>query len=148
MTLIELAAYLETVLDFEARIKSSEVADWGHHQSEFFGYPTYEHQSFGYDEALQFIRRSANHLCAVCSELNLPIEGDLQTDRSIGARVASSPIDGIVLGGMPPALSAYRNDRYRREIDHRANARSFKTDRSPARKLSIWILIAWSPADA
>ena len=64
LTVIELAAYVEAVHAYERRVCAGEVADW----------ETYESRPFGYAEAIDYIKKSADHLRAVCAELKLPLE--------------------------------------------------------------------------
>lgn len=60
----EYAALLELVETYRARISTKEVPDW----DAFIAAP------FGYDEAIATIKKSTDHLRAVCAELNLPLE--------------------------------------------------------------------------
>ena len=62
--MVELAAYVEAVHAYEKRVCAGEIAD----------YETYENQPFGYPEAIAAIRKSADYLRAVCTELKLPLE--------------------------------------------------------------------------
>ena len=58
----ELAAYLAMVDAFEAAVASGEIESWESYESSRYGYPTYEHQSYGFDEAIAFIADSARHI--------------------------------------------------------------------------------------
>ncbi len=74
LTVVELAAYLELIHGFEERVHSGEVLDWAGYQTRHFGYPTYEHQTFGFDEALDFIRDNVAYLRTICHDLDLPLD--------------------------------------------------------------------------
>ncbi|MBY3168015.1 sugar phosphate isomerase/epimerase family protein [Rhizobium laguerreae] len=64
----ELAAYMAMVDAYEKRVASGAVVDWDAYESSRYGYPTYEAQSYGFDEAIAFIRQSARHVEMVCAE--------------------------------------------------------------------------------
>ena len=64
LTVIELAAYVEAVHAYEERIQAGEIPDW----------ENYEVQPFGYQQAVGAIKKSADHLRALCAELKLPLE--------------------------------------------------------------------------
>jgi len=74
LTVQELAAYLELIHAFEARVRSGEVPDWETYEAANYGYPTYEQQAYGYAETVQFIKDAAVYLRLVCGELGLPVE--------------------------------------------------------------------------
>ncbi|MGO8024077.1 sugar phosphate isomerase/epimerase family protein [Rhizobium leguminosarum] len=68
LTADELAAYMAMVDAYEKRVASGAVLDWEAYESSRYGYPTYEVQSYGFDEAIAFIRQSARHVETVCAE--------------------------------------------------------------------------------
>ncbi|NEK17524.1 sugar phosphate isomerase/epimerase family protein [Rhizobium leguminosarum] len=68
LTADELAAYMAMVDAYEKRVASGAVLDWEAYESSCYGYPTYEVQSYGFDEAIAFIRQSARHVETVCAE--------------------------------------------------------------------------------
>ncbi|KQS84490.1 MULTISPECIES: sugar phosphate isomerase/epimerase family protein [unclassified Rhizobium] len=68
LTAEELEAYLALVEGFEKRVAAGEIPDWETYEASQYGYPTYEHQSYGYGEAVEFIKISARHVEEVCKE--------------------------------------------------------------------------------
>lgn len=68
LTAAEYADYMAMVDAYERRVTSGEVPDWESYEREQYGYPTYETQSYGFAEAIGFIRQSAGHIEAVCAE--------------------------------------------------------------------------------
>ncbi|TAX38039.1 sugar phosphate isomerase/epimerase family protein [Rhizobium leguminosarum] len=68
LTADELAAYMAMVDAYEKRVASGAVLDWEAYESSRYGYPTYEVQSYGFDEAIAFIKQSARHVETVCAE--------------------------------------------------------------------------------
>ncbi|MGO8145169.1 sugar phosphate isomerase/epimerase family protein [Rhizobium leguminosarum] len=68
LTADELAAYMAMVDAYEKRVASGAVLDWEAYESSRYGYPTYEVQSYGFDEAIAFIQQSARHVETVCAE--------------------------------------------------------------------------------
>ncbi len=70
----ELAAYLDLIHAFEARVRDGQVPDWETYEAANYGYPTYENQSYGYAETVQFIKDAAAYLRQLCSELGLAAE--------------------------------------------------------------------------
>ncbi|MGO6946801.1 sugar phosphate isomerase/epimerase family protein [Rhizobium johnstonii] len=73
LTADELAAYMAMVDAYEKRVASGAVLDWETYESSRYGYPTYEVQSYGFDEAIAFIRQSARHVETVCAEKGLAL---------------------------------------------------------------------------
>ncbi|MCM2477344.1 sugar phosphate isomerase/epimerase [Rhizobium sp. CG5] len=69
----ELEAYLALVDAFEKRVASGEIPDWESYEASQYGYPTYENQSYGYSEAVEFIKSSARHIEEVCTETGIPL---------------------------------------------------------------------------
>ncbi|MBB4438685.1 MULTISPECIES: sugar phosphate isomerase/epimerase family protein [Rhizobium] len=68
LTADELAAYMAMVDAYEKRVASGAVLDWEAYESSCYGYPNYEVQSYGFDEAIAFIGQSARHVETVCAE--------------------------------------------------------------------------------
>jgi len=73
LTVVELAAYLKDIHAYEERVRSGEIPDWVGYEEKFFGYPSYEHQSFGEPIAIDFIRMNTSYLRDLCAELSLPL---------------------------------------------------------------------------
>lgn len=73
LTADELAAYMAMVDAYEKRVASGAVLDWEAYESSCYGYPTYEVQSYGFDEAIAFIRQSARHVETVCAEKGIAL---------------------------------------------------------------------------
>ncbi|MBY5543379.1 sugar phosphate isomerase/epimerase [Rhizobium leguminosarum] len=73
LTADELAAYMAMVDAYEKRVASGAVPDWEAYESSCYGYPTYEVQSYGFDEAIAFIRQSARHVETVCAEKGIAL---------------------------------------------------------------------------
>jgi sugar phosphate isomerase/epimerase len=69
----ELEAYLAMVDAFERRIAAGEVENWEAYETSRYGYPTYERQSYGFDEAVAFIHASARHIKEICAAKDLPL---------------------------------------------------------------------------
>ncbi|MBY5324579.1 MULTISPECIES: sugar phosphate isomerase/epimerase family protein [Rhizobium] len=73
LTADELAAYMAMVDAYEKRVASGAVLDWEAYESSCYGYPTYEVQSYGFDEAIAFIKQSARHVETVCAEKGIAL---------------------------------------------------------------------------
>ncbi|NEI58079.1 TIM barrel protein [Rhizobium leguminosarum] len=73
LTAGELAAYMAMVDAYEKRVASGAVLDWEAYESSCYGYPTYEVQSYGFEEAIAFIRQSARHVETVCAEKGIAL---------------------------------------------------------------------------
>ncbi|MBY5698188.1 sugar phosphate isomerase/epimerase family protein [Rhizobium leguminosarum] len=73
LTADELAAYMAMVDAYEKWVASGAVLDWEAYESSHYGYPTYEVQSYGFHEAIAFIRQSARHVEAVCAEKGIAL---------------------------------------------------------------------------
>lgn len=69
----ELEAYLAMVDAVERRIAAGEVESWEAYETSRYGYPTYERQSYGFDEAVAFIDASARHIEEICAAKDLPL---------------------------------------------------------------------------
>ncbi|MBY5666572.1 sugar phosphate isomerase/epimerase family protein [Rhizobium leguminosarum] len=73
LTADELVAYMAMVDAYEKRVASGAVLDWEAYESSRYGYPTYEVQSYGFDEAIAFIQQSARHVETVCAEKGIAL---------------------------------------------------------------------------
>ncbi len=67
LTVEEYAAYMKMVHDYAGRIAGGEIRD---HAS----YAAWALDAFLYDEAVLYIRRSAEHIRGICKDLALPLE--------------------------------------------------------------------------
>lgn len=74
LTAEELEAYMAMIDGYEGRVASGEVEDWASFERRNYGYPGYEHQSYGYEAAIAFIGKSARHIRKVCDAAALPLE--------------------------------------------------------------------------
>jgi sugar phosphate isomerase/epimerase len=75
LTAEELEAYLTLVEAFEKRVAAGEIPDWEAYEASQYGYPTYENQSYGYDEAVMFIKDSAKHIAGICADNAIELSG-------------------------------------------------------------------------
>ena len=73
LTAEELEAYLGLVDAFEKRVAAGEIPDWEAYEASQYGYPTYEHQSYGFNEAVTFIKDSARHIDEICQANGIPL---------------------------------------------------------------------------
>ncbi|WP_062207178.1 sugar phosphate isomerase/epimerase family protein [Aureimonas sp. AU12] len=73
LTAEELAAYMAMIDAYEQRVASGAVPDWEAFEASQYGYPTYEHQSYGFNEAVGFIRRSAQHIERLCADQGIAL---------------------------------------------------------------------------
>ncbi|KXG87239.1 sugar phosphate isomerase/epimerase family protein [Agrobacterium bohemicum] len=73
LTLEELEAYLGLVDGFEKRVAAGEIPNWETYEASQYGYPTYEHQSYGFNEAVTFIKDSARHIEEVCRDSGISL---------------------------------------------------------------------------
>lgn len=71
LTAEELYAYMAMVDAYEARVISGAVEDWATYEARNYGYPSYEHQPYGYDAAVTFIGKSARHVRRTCEAAGL-----------------------------------------------------------------------------
>lgn len=62
----ELEAYFMMLNAFEQRVAAGEVADWEFYERANYGYPSYQHQAYGFSEAVGFIQQSASHIRELC----------------------------------------------------------------------------------
>ncbi len=73
LTAEELEAYLGLVDTFEKRVAAGEIPDWETYEASQYGYPTYQHQSYGFNEAVTFIKDSASHIEEVCRDSGISL---------------------------------------------------------------------------
>jgi sugar phosphate isomerase/epimerase len=73
LTAEELDAYIDMVNAYEKRVTSGEILNWEEYETSNYGYPTYEHQSYGFSEAIAYIRDSARHIEKVCADKGIPL---------------------------------------------------------------------------
>jgi sugar phosphate isomerase/epimerase len=64
----ELDAYLAMVDTYGKRVASGDIPDWEAYEESQYGYPTYRNQSYGYAQAVTFIKDSARHIEELCAE--------------------------------------------------------------------------------
>ncbi|MCE6078422.1 TIM barrel protein [Agrobacterium vitis] len=82
LTQDELAAYMTMVDAYETRVTLGEITDWIAYETSQYGYPTYENQSYGFDEAIAFIKTSARHIEALCAEKNIALSSPARKQRA------------------------------------------------------------------
>ncbi|ADU68528.1 sugar phosphate isomerase/epimerase family protein [Pantoea sp. At-9b] len=68
LTAEELEAYFAMLNAYEKRVMAGEIPDWASYESANYGYPSYEHQHYGFEQALGFIQQSASHIRSICAE--------------------------------------------------------------------------------
>lgn len=73
LTSEELDAYLAMVDACGKRVAAGEIQSWEDYERSHYGYPTYEHQSYGFKEAIAYIGESARHIEKVCAEKGIPL---------------------------------------------------------------------------
>jgi sugar phosphate isomerase/epimerase len=73
LTAEELDAYMALVDVYEMRVASGEVPDWEGYEAGQYGYPSYDHQSYGFEEAISFIRQSARHVEMICKDKGIAL---------------------------------------------------------------------------
>lgn len=78
LTADELDAYFAMVDAYEKRVDSGEIPNWEEYESSKYGYPTYEHQSYGFTEAIAFIKESARHIEKLCAEKGIPLASSVE----------------------------------------------------------------------
>jgi len=67
----ELEAYFAMLNAYEKRVMAGEVADFEFYETANYGYPSYQYQSYGFEQAIGFIQQSSEHIRAVCARLNI-----------------------------------------------------------------------------
>ncbi len=73
LTTEELDAYMALVDVYEQRVASGEVPNWEAYEASQYGYPSYEHQSYGFNEAIAFIKQSAGHIETICKDKGITL---------------------------------------------------------------------------
>lgn len=73
LTAEEQDAFLSMVDAYEKRVTSGAVPDWEVYEASQYGYPTYEHQSYGFNEAIVFIKSSARHIEKLCADKGIAL---------------------------------------------------------------------------
>ncbi len=58
----ELSAYFAMIDDYEKRIALGEIENWETYESKNYGYPTYAMQNYGFEKAIDFIKRAKAHI--------------------------------------------------------------------------------------
>lgn len=61
-------AYLSMADAFETRVIAGEIADWEAYERDNYGYPDYQHQPYGFQEAINFINKSSRHIRQICNK--------------------------------------------------------------------------------
>ncbi|NVO28167.1 sugar phosphate isomerase/epimerase [Donghicola sp. C2-DW-16] len=69
----EYDAYMALVDGYEDRIASGEIEDWASYETRNYGYPGYQVQPYGYTEARDYIRRSADHIRETGAVAGVPV---------------------------------------------------------------------------
>ena len=67
------ATRLGLVDAFEKRVATGEIPDWETYEASQYGYPTYQHQSYRFNEAVTFIKDSARHIEEICQANGIPL---------------------------------------------------------------------------
>ncbi|MFT3972494.1 MAG: transporter substrate-binding domain-containing protein [Amaricoccus sp.] len=65
------AAIVPSILS--KRFDAGEAESWESDETSRYGWPSYEHQAYGFDAALTFIADSAAHIEAICTDMGLPL---------------------------------------------------------------------------
>jgi sugar phosphate isomerase/epimerase len=78
----ELDAYLALVDAFETRVSSGEIPDWETYEASQYGYPTYEKQTYGFSQAIEFIKNSARHIETICADNGIDLSQPLTKQRA------------------------------------------------------------------
>lgn len=60
--------YLSMIDAFELRVESGEIADWETYERDNYGYPGYQRQPYGYQENVNAIKKSAQHIQQICHD--------------------------------------------------------------------------------
>lgn len=74
LTAEEYEAYMALVDAYEKRIEAGEIEGWETYERRNYGYPSYATQTFGYAEALAYIRKSADHIRRVAKAVGVRID--------------------------------------------------------------------------
>ncbi|QYA05039.1 sugar phosphate isomerase/epimerase family protein [Rhizobium sp. B21/90] len=82
LTATELEAYFAMIDAYDVRVRSGEVMDWQAYESSKYGYPTYETQSYGFNEAIGFIQASASHIESICIDKGIPLSSTVSRQKA------------------------------------------------------------------
>lgn len=74
LTAEEYEAYMAMVDAYETRVTSGEIEDWTAYEARNYGYPDYTWQNYGFDAAITYIRKSADHIRKICARAGIPLE--------------------------------------------------------------------------
>ena len=74
LTETELEAYFAMLESYQQRVATGEFEDWESYERTRYGYPSYEHQAYGFDAAIGFIRQSAAHIQVICAQQGITLE--------------------------------------------------------------------------
>jgi hypothetical protein len=85
----ELEAYLGLVDTFEKLVAIGDIPDWETYEASQYGYPTYEHQSYGFNEAVTFIQNSARHIEEVCRDSGISLSTPPRSSRQPNIPISS-----------------------------------------------------------
>jgi sugar phosphate isomerase/epimerase len=74
LTAAEYQAYMAMVDAYETRAAAGEIEDWAAYEARNYGYPSYRSQSYGFDGAIAYIRKSAAHIRKTCVVAGIALE--------------------------------------------------------------------------
>lgn len=75
LTVEELEVYMAMIDTYQARVAAGEIEDWAGYEQRNYGYPTYDQQSYRYEAAVGFIRKSSDHIRKVCEAAGVVLQG-------------------------------------------------------------------------
>jgi sugar phosphate isomerase/epimerase len=78
----EYEAYMAMIVAYESRVAEGEIEDWVAYESRNYGYPTYERQGYGFEAALAYIRKSADHIRRTCAEAGIAMNAKPQIHKT------------------------------------------------------------------
>lgn len=79
LTADEYDAYMAMVDEYERRIERDEIEDWVAYEARNYGYPEYREQNYGFDEAIKYIKKSANHIAQTCKATGISLKGSIRS---------------------------------------------------------------------
>ena len=74
LTAEEYEAYMAMIDAYETRVASGEIEDWAAYEARNYGYPSYQTQSYAFEGAIAYIRKSAAHIRKTCAEAGISLE--------------------------------------------------------------------------
>lgn len=74
LTADEYQAYMAMIDTYETRVTGGEIEDWAAYEMRNYGYPSYQVQSYGFEGAIAYIRKSATHIRKTCVEAGIALE--------------------------------------------------------------------------